>query len=33
MTKQGLKDKTVRGVGWRSAVDNVASYFVSFWFL
>lgn len=29
MTEQGLKDKTVRGVGW-SAVDNVVSYFVSF---
>lgn len=29
MAEQGLKDKTIKGVGW-SAVDNVASYFVSF---
>lgn len=29
MTEQGLKDKTVRGVGW-SAIDNVAQYAVSF---
>lgn len=29
MAEQGLKDKTVRGVGW-SAIDNVASYAVSF---
>lgn len=29
MAEQGLKDKTVRGVGW-SAIDNVAQYAVSF---
>ena len=29
MVEQGLKDKTVRGVGW-SAIDNVAQYAVSF---
>lgn len=27
MAVQGLKDKTVKGVGW-SAIDNVAHYFV-----
>lgn len=29
MTKQSLKDKTVKGVGW-SAIDNVAQYAVQF---
>lgn len=29
MAEQGLKDKTVKGVGW-SAIDNVAQYGVSF---
>ena len=29
MAEQGLKDKTVKGVGW-SAIDNVAQYAVSF---
>lgn len=29
MTKQSLKDKTVKGLGW-SAIDNVAQYAVSF---
>ena len=29
MTKEGLKKKTVKGVGW-SAVDNLASHFVIF---
>ena len=29
MAEQGLKDKTVRGVGW-SAVDNVAQHLVTF---
>ena len=29
MSEQGLKDKTVKGVGW-SAIDNVAQYAVSF---
>lgn len=29
MAEQGLKDKTVKGVGW-SAVDNLANYSVSF---
>lgn len=29
MAEQGLKDKTVKGVGW-SAIDNVARYAVSF---
>lgn len=29
MEEQGLKDKTVKGVGW-SAIDNVAQYAVSF---
>ena len=29
MAEQGLKEKTVRGVGW-SAIDNVAQYAVSF---
>ena len=29
MAEQGLKDKTVRGVGW-SAIDNIAQYTVSF---
>lgn len=29
MAEQGLKDKTVRGVGW-SAIENVAQYVVSF---
>lgn len=29
MAEQGLKDKTVKGVGW-SAIDNVAKYAVSF---
>lgn len=29
MAEQGLKDKTVKGVGW-SAIDNVAQYSVSF---
>lgn len=29
MAEQGLKDKTVRGVGW-SAIDNVSQYAVSF---
>ena len=29
MAEQGLKDKTVRGVGW-SSIDNVAQYAVSF---
>ena len=29
MEKQGLKDKTVKGVGW-SAIDNVSQYVVSF---
>ena len=29
MAKQGLKDKTVKGVGW-SAIDNVAQFTVSF---
>lgn len=29
MAEQGLKDKTVRGVGW-SAIDNVAKYAVTF---
>ena len=28
MADQGLKDKTVKGVGW-SAIDNVAQYAVS----
>ena len=29
MSEQGLKDKTVKGVGW-SAIDNVAQYAVQF---
>lgn len=29
MSEQGLKDKTVKGVGW-SAIDNIAQYAVSF---
>lgn len=29
MVDQGLKDKTVKGVGW-SAIDNVAQYAVTF---
>lgn len=29
MAEQGLKDKTVNGIGW-SAIDNVAQYVVSF---
>ena len=29
MAEQGLKDKTVRGIGW-SAIDNVSSHIVSF---